>query len=475
MSQAHCSFCAQTFAPDEWMLGSMNASGNMAARALRPRLLAHGSLVLALLAVAGLESRPQLVWAALVLLLFALAATLMLRAWPGIRPALFLHLVEALLVPAALLSAATPAPLVAAACIGLVSANCAQGGLRLGALALSALLVGVLIGAALGGLPPAGGDAALWVTGGLLLCHGMLIGQLGFMQNARLAALRQRERDQSRQLERVATVLGRYLSPQVRAALFDAVPEAGAPNRRRWVTVFFSDISGFTRMTETLDPEELSDYLNQYLEAMACIALEHGGTVDKFIGDGVMVFFGDPQSRGRADDARACVHMAVAMRQRLEQLAVEWQRRGALQALRVRIGIASGYCTAGSFGCAQRMDYTIIGPPVNLASRLEALAGDDQILLSRATWSLIRDHFGCRRLGWRHAKGFADAFEVFEVADDGSHDQIDLDVPGFLLTLDMQQADPEFVRQRLAAVLARLEHRPAPGGTASSPLQLVPG
>ncbi len=408
--------------------------GNLAARARRPRLFAYLTSMVAVLLTAWGEGP----WAGMTGLALGLGAFMgiahaVLVRWGRERPALALHIVEAIALPPALLLAGAPAPILIAMGVGLVSANFAQGGVRLGVTALLLTAAGAGLGYAWFGAPQAGGEFAAAVAAGLLVCHGAAVGQLGFMQNARLAALRVRERGQARRLERIANVLGRYLSPQVRAELFESAPEAHAATRRRWVTVFFSDIAGFTRMTEMLEAEELSAHLNEYLDAMASIAIAHGGTIDKFIGDAVMVFFGDPHSAGRREDAIACLRMALAMRERLHALTADWQCRGTPLALRVRIGIASGYCTVGSFGCLQRMDYTIIGGAVNLASRLEGLAGEDQILLAPGTWALVRDVFACRRIGRWVPKGFPAAIEVFELLECERQEPIAVAVPGLSL------------------------------------------
>jgi adenylate cyclase len=129
--------------------------------------------------------------------------------------------------------------------------------------------------------------------------------------------------------------------------------------------------------------------LNDYLNEMAEVAISYGGTVDKFIGDGVMVLFGAPESKGAAKDAICCVQMAIAMRLRLEYLRAKWSSGAFPTSLHIRIGIHSGYSAVGNFGSKQRMDYTAIGGVVNLASRLEKAAGTDEILVSAETWALV--------------------------------------------------------------------------------------
>jgi class 3 adenylate cyclase len=153
----------------------------------------------------------------------------------------------------------------------------------------------------------------------------------------------------------------------------------------------FSDIKDFTQTTERLQPEELTALINEYFTEMSTIAFAHGGTVDKFVGDAMSVFFGDPQTLGEAEDAKACVRMAIAMQARLAELNVMWQSRGIASPFRVRMGINTGFCDVGNFGSDQRMDYTIIGAAMNLAARLESIAEPGTIIVSAETFARVRD------------------------------------------------------------------------------------
>jgi class 3 adenylate cyclase len=184
----------------------------------------------------------------------------------------------------------------------------------------------------------------------------------------------------------------RYLSPQ----LFDSIVGGGISSelsyRRKQLTIFFSDIVNFTSITDSTEPEVLSDCLNLYLNEMSNVAIRFGGTIDKFIGDAVMVFFGDPGSRGVKEDALACVGMAVEMQEKIRAIRSYWHERGIPLSLQVRMGINTGYCTVGNFGSKERMDYTIMGGQVNIASRLETASKPDGILISEATYELVQKH-----------------------------------------------------------------------------------
>jgi len=162
--------------------------------------------------------------------------------------------------------------------------------------------------------------------------------------------------------------LSRYLSPQVYESIFSGERDVSVVTERKKLTVFFSDIKDFTATTEELEPEDMTYLLNDYLTKMNEIALEYGGTIDKFIGDAVVVFFGDPETRGVREDATAAICMAVAMQRRLVDLRAKWADQGFRLPLHIRCGINTGYCNVGNFGSNQRIDYTIIGGQVNLAA-----------------------------------------------------------------------------------------------------------
>ena len=117
----------------------------------------------------------------------------------------------------------------------------------------------------------------------------------------------------------------------------------------------------------------------------------HGGTIDKFVGDAMLIFFGDPETRGEAEDAKACLQMAVEMQRRLAELNTKWRKEGVENPFRVRMGINTGYCNVGNFGSADRMDYTIIGAEANLAARLQSIAEPGHIVLSYESYALVRD------------------------------------------------------------------------------------
>jgi adenylate cyclase len=223
--------------------------------------------------------------------------------------------------------------------------------------------------------------------------------------------------EKSRQLENLATRLAKYLSPQIYQSIFSGSQDGGTTHARKNLTIFMSDIVQFTDLSDTLEPERLAAVINSYLSEMASIALACGGTIDKFIGDAVLIFFGDPETAGDTEDALKCIEMALQMRQRIAELQKHWQKIGVARGLHVRMGIATGFCTVGNFGSEQRLDYTVLGSPVNLAERLQAMAEPDTILVDEATHGLIANNVGCRRIDQITPKGFARPVEVYEVDD----------------------------------------------------------
>ena len=219
----------------------------------------------------------------------------------------------------------------------------------------------------------------------------------------------------SRQMEQLSNQLSKYLSPQVYESIFTGRQEVKITAARKKLTVFFSDIADFTETADRMESEELTQILNQYLTEMSRIALEHGATIDKYIGDAIMIFFGDPETNGVKEDALACVRMAMAMRQRMYELEDIWRASGIEKPWQVRMGVHTGYCTVGNFGSEDRLDYTIIGGAVNTASRLEAIASPGEILISYETFAQVQDRVRCEEHGQVEVKGIAYPVTTYQV------------------------------------------------------------
>ncbi len=225
-------------------------------------------------------------------------------------------------------------------------------------------------------------------------------------------------KEKNTKLEKISKRLAKYLSPQIYKNIFEAESEQTNDYKRKKITVFFSDIKGFTDLSDSLDPDLLAELINDYLSAMTDIALKHGGTIDKFIGDAILVFFGDPESDGLKKDASKCLSMAIAMQNKVTELDRNWREdRGIIEGLKVRMGISTGYCTVGNFGSVQRVDYTVLGSTVNLASRLESICQPREILVAPETKSLLEKEFKFEAQEAVELKGFNKPVIPFQYVD----------------------------------------------------------
>jgi adenylate cyclase len=266
--------------------------------------------------------------------------------------------------------------------------------------------------------------------------------------------------ERTEQLETLSTKLSKYLAPQVYASIFQGRQQVEIASSRKKLTVFFSDIVGFTDTTENLDSEELTSILNQYLNEMAGIALKYGATLDKYVGDAIIAFFGDPETRGVAEDARACVAMAVEMQQRVAELESQWQDDGLERPFRVRMGINTGFCTVGNFGSQDRMDYTIIGGAVNLAARLESAAEPGKILIARETWSLVKDAVIAKEIPPFTVKGFGQPLKVYELLglrESVSTKTIRRNIDGMKITIELARGNREQTIQVLKELIDEID------------------
>jgi len=270
------------------------------------------------------------------------------------------------------------------------------------------------------------------------------------------------EQQRSR-LEGLSKQLAKYLPPQIHEALFAGKYDTRITTQRKKLTIFFSDIKEFTRTAESLQPESLTEYLNDYFSEMTAIALSHGATIDKYIGDAVMLFFGDPESKGVKEDARACVEMALQMQERMLVLQRRWREQGFDNPFVIRIGINTGYCNVGNFGSDQRLSYTIIGGEVNVAQRLEASCDPGGILISHETYAQVDDFVDVEERLSVNLKGIDRNIKTYAVkgrkteADKPlrlSHPQgVHID----LLPMSLRADDRQLIASQLKALAQRLE------------------
>lgn len=288
-----------------------------------------------------------------------------------------------------------------------------------------------------------------------------------YRQGRTLAQAQKVIRAEQEKTARLASNLSKYLSPQVWESIFTGKQSVQLGTRRKKLTVFFSDIRGFTELAEEMEAEALTDLLNNYLNEMSRIALQYGGTIDKFIGDCVMIFFGDPVSQGAKQDAEAAVSMAIAMRKHMKVLRQQWRSKGITRPLEIRMGLSTGYCTVGNFGANTRMDYTIIGREVNLASRLENAAKAGEILIPHETYSLVKDLIMCRDKGQINVKGFSRPVQIYQIVglrrDLGAAPTfVEHEMPGFSMYLDtsgIRNYDKDQIIQSLEQAARKLRDK----------------
>ena len=268
--------------------------------------------------------------------------------------------------------------------------------------------------------------------------------------------------DRTKELVALSEKLAKYFSPQVYDSIFSGELDVKIQTQRKPLTVFFSDLQGFTELTERLEPEILTELLTQYLTEMSKIAIRWGGTIDKFIGDAILVFFGDPESRGNKEDAMACVSMALEMLEKLELLREAWRERGLARSLNARMGIHSGVCTVGNFGSEDRLDYTVIGNGVNLAARLETNSESNKILISEDTYLLVKEEIKCIKKQEISVKGVSYPIQTYEVSGFTSSSssyssKLVKSIPGLSLTFDPNEIeDNDRAMKLISDVLSRL-------------------
>lgn len=275
--------------------------------------------------------------------------------------------------------------------------------------------------------------------------------------------LEKKVEERTSELVELSKKLAKYFSPQVYESIFSGKLDVTVKTQRKQLTVFFSDLQGFTELTERLEPEILTELLTDYLTEMSKIAIKWGGTIDKYIGDAMLVFFGDPSSNGHQEDAKNCVAMASEMIEKLSSIRNKWLNRGVSKTLNARIGIHSAVCTVGNFGSQDRLDYTVIGNGVNLASRLESNARANKILISEDTYLLIKETFTCIEKETISVKGVSYPVKTYEVlekkeATNVKTQPINKVMPGFSLKYNPSElSDNDTAIKLVSDVLKRLE------------------
>jgi adenylate cyclase len=209
--------------------------------------------------------------------------------------------------------------------------------------------------------------------------------------------------------------LKRFIPAQVAESLLEGRLQMEAKHERRKVTLLFADLVGFTDLSDSLEPEDLSEVLDEYLREMSGIVMSHGGTLDNYIGDGIMAAFGAPQSLSDEEQAWSAVRAALAMRSGARSLASRIRDRGIPADLEIRIGINAGHCTVGVFGSDALRAYKVVGFAVNIASRLQTEAAPGSILSGYRTYALVRDRVRGEPREPLSVKGASRPIEAWEI------------------------------------------------------------
>ncbi len=269
--------------------------------------------------------------------------------------------------------------------------------------------------------------------------------------------------DQMNRYMEFANQLSRYAPVQLWQSIMKGESEAKIEYKRKKLTIFFSDIQGFTELSETLIPDDLAFLLNDYLSHMTEIAKQYEATVDKFMGDAILIFFGDPHSQGVEQDAKICLEMAMVMRQQMKLLRERWIKMG-YPPLHIRMGISTGYCHVGNYGATHRMAYTIVGRDANLAARLQSAAEVDEILISDDTHQLIKNDYLCAPKAPIYLKGIKGPVRTWQVMEKYTSKKadyqrwFDYEYKGFHLLLNMDEVQ-NFEYPELILVLEKMIKR----------------
>jgi PAS domain S-box-containing protein len=222
-------------------------------------------------------------------------------------------------------------------------------------------------------------------------------------------------RKEQEKVKKAYDLISKYVPPQIAETISHGPIDLVWKHHRKKLTLFFSDIKNFTKITDSLEPEDMGTLLNEYLAAMNGIINKYDGTLAQLIGDGLYVIFGAPNKTEDKDHALRCLRMAIDMQMKMEDLNAKWFDSGIDENLKIRCGINTGMATVGGYGSTERKEYTAMGMQVNLAARLESACKPGRILISHTTWALVREEFPCTPLGKIEVKGYHRPITVYEI------------------------------------------------------------
>jgi class 3 adenylate cyclase len=215
---------------------------------------------------------------------------------------------------------------------------------------------------------------------------------------------------------RTARAVERYLSPELLSSITAGETELDISTKRVELTIIFVDIEGFSTISETVAVEYINGLLNDFLDTMTQAVFEYHGTVDKFLGDGLLAFFGDPVKLD--NPAQSAVDAAIRMQRSMSDVNARWAKAGIeelAKGIRIRIGINTGLVVVGNVGSSRRLEYTVVGSAVNVASRLQSLAPSGGIIFTARTKGLLKEAVPCEGPDYVRVKGIDKDIEVYRM------------------------------------------------------------
>jgi PAS domain S-box-containing protein len=232
--------------------------------------------------------------------------------------------------------------------------------------------------------------------------------------NERMVA-EEKFRKEQLKVKKAYTLISKYLPPQISETILHGQIDLVWKHHRQKLTLFFSDIKNFTGITDSLEPEDMGNLLNEYLTEMSVIIDKYRGTLAQLIGDGLYVIFGAPNKTNDKDHALRCLNMAIDMQVRMKELDKKWFDSGIDEKLEIRCGVNTGMATVGGYGSSERKEYTAMGMQVNIAARLESACKPGKILISHNTWALTNKKCLSTPLGKIEVKGYHRPVTVYEI------------------------------------------------------------
>ena len=262
--------------------------------------------------------------------------------------------------------------------------------------------------------PPSSQGIHSWPATIFCLGYVSIVGFQSFRMRAKLSQRRKEIESLNTQIKE--QVLVRYLPPDLINDIFDGKISMDTKPHSQQITVLFSDLAGFTKMSEQHGAEVVSEFLNDYLTIMNETIFANKGTIDKFIGDAIMVIFGAPVSMSEEDQAKNAARCAIAMQRGMVLVNEKWKAKG-IDEVSMRIGIHQGMAVVGNFGSKQRVDYTAIGPSVNLAARIETACTPGEIYVSQEVRELLHDEPPTDLAGEFELKGIEGKTSLYKLVD----------------------------------------------------------